>query len=42
MVCCEAEPMCVLCPLRQENAMRSLAELKASGLKGRFAEAGLG
>ena len=30
--CCDAEPMCVLCPLRPENANRPLAELWAAGL----------
>ena len=30
--CCRAEPECVLCPLRSENAERSLAQLKAAGL----------
>jgi len=40
-VCCDAEPLCVLCPLRPENAGRSLAELKAAGLRARFAEMGL-
>ena len=40
-VCCDAEPLCVLCPLRPENASRGLAELKASGLRARFVEMGL-
>jgi hypothetical protein len=39
--CCDAEPLCVLCPLRPENAGRSLAELKAAGLRGRLPEIGL-
>ena len=34
MACCDAEPWCVLCPLRPENARLSLAELKAAGLRG--------
>ncbi len=38
--CCDAEPMCVLCPLRPENSARSLAELKAAGLRGRLPELG--
>lgn len=40
-VCCDAEPMCALCPLRPENSRRSLAELKAAGLRARFTELGL-
>jgi len=32
MACCDAEPMCVLCPLRPENAKRPLASLWAAGL----------
>lgn len=40
-VCCDAEPLCVLCPLRPENAARPLAELRAAGLRARFAELGL-
>jgi hypothetical protein len=39
--CCEAEPMCALCPLRPENARLALAELKAQGLRGRLPELGL-
>lgn len=39
--CCDAEPMCALCPLRPENAGRGLAELKAAGLRGRLPELGL-
>lgn len=39
-VCCDAEPMCALCPLRPENAARSLAELRAHGLRARFRELG--
>lgn len=39
--CCDAEPLCVLCPLRPENASRSLADLKAQGLRGRLPELGL-
>jgi hypothetical protein len=34
LACCDAEPMCVLCPLRPENAHLSLKELAAAGLKG--------
>lgn len=30
--CCDAEPKCVLCPLRPENARRPLSELWAAGL----------
>ena len=30
--CCDAEPMCVLCPLRPENAARPLRDLWAAGL----------
>jgi hypothetical protein len=30
--CCHAEPECVLCPLRPENAARTVAELRAAGL----------
>ncbi len=30
--CCDAEPMCVLCPLRTENAHRPLRELAQAGL----------
>lgn len=40
-VCCDAEPLCVLCPLRPENSARSLTELKAAGLRARFVELGL-
>lgn len=32
LACCEAEPKCVLCPLRPENARRSLDELWNAGL----------
>jgi hypothetical protein len=31
--CCRSEPECVLCPLLPQNELRSLAELKAMGLK---------
>lgn len=41
LACCDAEPMCVLCPLRPENAERSLQELAAAGLKGNLKDAGL-
>ncbi len=30
--CCDAEPMCVLCPLRPDNANRPLSELWTAGL----------
>jgi hypothetical protein len=40
-VCCDAEPLCVLCPLRLENAGRSLSQLRAAGLRARFTELGL-
>ncbi len=30
--CCHAEPECVLCPLRPENADRNLKQLWAAGL----------
>lgn len=32
MACCDAEPRCVLCPLRPENARLPLSELWAAGL----------
>ena len=41
LACCDAEPMCVLCPLRPENANRSLRELAAAGLKGNLDRVGL-
>ena len=45
LACCDAEPPCILCPLRPENAHRSLRELAAAGLKGNleaaFAEGGI-
>lgn len=40
-VCCDAEPLCALCPLRPENSARSLADLKAAGLRARFTELGI-
>ncbi len=30
--CCNSEPPCLLCPLRPENAGRSLRELRNEGL----------
>ena len=30
--CCDSEPPCILCPLRPENAHRSLKQLRAAGL----------
>jgi hypothetical protein len=41
MACCDAEPICVLCPLLPANSGRSLADLKAAGLRGRLPELGL-
>lgn len=32
LACCDSEPPCVLCPLREENARRSLKELAQAGL----------
>lgn len=37
-VCCHAEPECLLCPLRPEQARRSILELEAEGLYARGRE----
>ncbi len=37
-VCCHAEPECLLCPLRPENARRTVLELEAEGLYARGPE----
>lgn len=39
--CCHSEPECPLCPLLPQNAERSLAELKAMGLRANLADVGL-
>lgn len=41
LACCRSEPECVLCPLRPENAHRSLKELALAGLRGHLREAGV-
>jgi len=38
--CCQAEPECVLCPLRPDNAGRSLEELWRAGLFANLASLG--
>lgn len=37
-ICCHAEPECLLCPLRPENARRTILELEAEGLYARGAD----
>ena len=39
--CCRSEPECPLCPLAPANAQRSLAELRALGLRANLPELGL-
>ncbi|MEA3190247.1 MAG: hypothetical protein QOD77_829 [Thermoplasmata archaeon] len=42
LACCRSEPECVLCPLRPENAGRSLKELALAGLRANLGNGGLG